>query len=588
MTISSTESRKAYVGNGVTQEFPFPHKFLSGSDLTVYADGVVLSSGYFVTGDGNEDGGTVSFIVAPATGVNIVIVRELAAIQELDLVENDPLPAEAVEDALDRAAMVSQYLSDKIGRAITLADSDVSGASLVLPAPSAGKGLKWNDDASAIVYTQYDPDDYTTSVSTVLAAAAEATAAADAAEAAAATASQYAGVVGVDTFSGNGATVEFTLSSAPSTEDYTQVFVNGVYQSKGTYGVDDVTLTFSEAPPTGTDNVEVVITTLRYAEEGGIADGDKGDVTVTGNGATWTIDNKAVSYAKIQDVSATDKLLGRSTAGAGSVEEIACTAAGRALLDDANAAAQRSTLGLGTAATAAATDFATAAHNHTGTYQPLATVLTNTTASFTTTLKTKLDGIAEGAEVNVNADWNAGSGDAQILNKPTLGTAAAANLGTGASDAAYGNHAHSGVYEPADATILKSAAIGVSVQGYDADTAKIDAAQSWTAQQTFKELKDTVYTITDGAAFEIDPANGSIQVVTLGGNRTPAATNFEAGQIVMLGIDDGSAYAITWSGVTWVKPGGSASAPTLATSGYTWVLLWKVSTTLYAAEVGKP
>jgi len=41
--------------------------------------------------------------------------------------------------------------------------------------------------------------------------------------------------------------------------------------------------------------------------------------------------------------------------------------------------------------------------------------------------KTKLDGIAAGAEVNVQADWNAGSGDAQILNKPTLGTAAAAN-----------------------------------------------------------------------------------------------------------------------------------------------------------------
>ena len=39
--------------------------------------------------------------------------------------------------------------------------------------------------------------------------------------------------------------------------------------------------------------------------------------------------------------------------------------------------------------------------------------------------KTKLNGIAEGAEVNVNADWNASSGDAKILNKPTLGAAAA-------------------------------------------------------------------------------------------------------------------------------------------------------------------
>jgi hypothetical protein len=39
---------------------------------------------------------------------------------------------------------------------------------------------------------------------------------------------------------------------------------------------------------------------------------------------------------------------------------------------------------------------------------------------FTDADKTKLDGIEEGAEVNVNADWNATSGDAEILNKPTI------------------------------------------------------------------------------------------------------------------------------------------------------------------------
>ena len=41
-------------------------------------------------------------------------------------------------------------------------------------------------------------------------------------------------------------------------------------------------------------------------------------------------------------------------------------------------------------------------------------------ARFTDTEKTKLARIATGAEVNVNADWNATSGDAQILNKPTI------------------------------------------------------------------------------------------------------------------------------------------------------------------------
>lgn len=53
-----------------------------------------------------------------------------------------------------------------------------------------------------------------------------------------------------------------------------------------------------------------------------------------------------ITYAMIQDVSATDKVLGRSTAGAGDIEEIACTAFGRSLIDDANAAAGQATLGV--------------------------------------------------------------------------------------------------------------------------------------------------------------------------------------------------------------------------------------------------
>ena len=68
-----------------------------------------------------------------------------------------------------------------------------------------------------------------------------------------------------------------------------------------------------------------------------------GAVTSTGDGATAITDD-AVTYAKIQNVTGTDKILGRSTAGAGIVEEIACTAAGRAILDDANASTQRTTL----------------------------------------------------------------------------------------------------------------------------------------------------------------------------------------------------------------------------------------------------
>lgn len=53
-----------------------------------------------------------------------------------------------------------------------------------------------------------------------------------------------------------------------------------------------------------------------------ISDGDKGDITVSGSGATWTIDSGVVTYAKLQDISATQRLLGRNTAGAGDAEEV--------------------------------------------------------------------------------------------------------------------------------------------------------------------------------------------------------------------------------------------------------------------------
>jgi hypothetical protein len=60
----------------------------------------------------------------------------------------------------------------------------------------------------------------------------------------------------------------------------------------------------------------------------------------------------------------------------------------------------------------------------------------HTDNNYTNAEKTKLSGIAEGAEVNVNADWTAVSGDALILNKPTLGDSAALNVGNTAGTVA--------------------------------------------------------------------------------------------------------------------------------------------------------
>lgn len=77
------------------------------------------------------------------------------------------------------------------------------------------------------------------------------------------------------------------------------------------------------------------------------------------------------------------------------------------------------------------------------------------TNAFTDAEKTKLAGIADGAEVNVQSDWTAVSGDAQILNKPTLGTAAATDS-TDYATAAQGATADTAV-QPGDlATVATS------------------------------------------------------------------------------------------------------------------------------------
>ena len=87
-------------------------------------------------------------------------------------------------------------------------------------------------------------------------------------------------------------------------------------------------------------------------------------------------------------------------------------------------------------------------------------------------------------------------------------------------------------------------------------------------------MTEEVYVLT-GTTPDLDPDLGTIQTWALTANSTPVDT-LTAGQSLTLMIDDGSAYSITWPTMTWV--GGSA--PTLATIGYTVVVLWKVGTAL--------
>lgn len=107
-----------------------------------------------------------------------------------------------------------------------------------------------------------------------------------------------AGNISATNYSGDGSTVAFTLASDPGTENNTFVWVSGVYQQKNTYSVSGTTLTFSSAPASGTNNIEVLIVST-------LPIGTPSDGTVT----TAKIADGNVTTAKIADGNVTSAKL---------------------------------------------------------------------------------------------------------------------------------------------------------------------------------------------------------------------------------------------------------------------------------------
>ena len=103
--------------------------------------------------------------------------------------------------------------------------------------------------------------------------------------------------------------------------------------------------------------------------------------------------------------------------------------------------------------------------------------------------------------------------------------------------------------------------IGTDVQAYDADTAKTDVAQTFTAGQ-----RGEITALTDGSTITPDLSDSNNFSVTLGGNRTLAnPTNITAGQSGSIFVtQDGTGSRTLAYGSYWDFAGGTA--PTLSTT----------------------
>ena len=181
------------------------------------------------------------------------------------------------------------------------------------------------------------------------------------------------------------------------------------------------------------------------------------------------------------------------------------------------------------------------------------------------------------AGVNADATAAAASATAAAASASAAASTAGAALWVSGTSYAEGDAAISGIdYLTYRANTATSGTTDPSASG---DWVQINITATSTNTLTNKTIRDTVYALT-GTAF--DATNGAVQTKTLSANTT-FTDSLSSGDAIVLQLEAGASYTVTWPTMTWVTSGGNV-APTLTAKDT--LVFWKVSTTLYGAYTG--
>ena len=500
MTVSSTNTKNSYSGDGSTTVFAYTFKIFDDDDITVIlrtnATGgeTVQTKGthYSVSGVGSAGGGNITFVTAPASGITVVLIRETALTQSTDYTPNDPFPAASHEDALDKLTLIVQDQQEELNRSIKVSKTNTIGSTEFTIGASDRANKVFAFDSSGNFSVTQEIGTYKGTDTTVTTSAYSArdivksTTAAQLNNVYIATQDSPAGISLTNTTYWQLLIDAVSAAASASAAAASAVTASGHADDAETaQAAAEAAQSAAETAKTGAETAETNAETARdaalAAQAAAELAADNFDDTYLGAKASDpTVDNDgdALTAGDLYFNTTSNQLkvyTGSAWVAAALVAADFLTVANN-LSDVASASTARTNLGLGTAATTASTDYATAAQG----------------------------ALADSA--------------------------------------------------------LQSADIGSTVQAYDADTAKLDVAQTFTAAQT-----GSTQTASVSGATTLDFSTYQNFVLTLTGNLTLSNPTTETvGQSGFIIFSQTAGYTVSL-GTEYETAGGAGI--TLSASG---------------------
>lgn len=574
--ISNVVRRAVYAptGAGGVGPYSFTFEILAATDISVFKDDTLLTltTHYTVTIAANGTGSvtitSAGLALAPVSPTQYAIVGNRTIARTSDFVTGGDFFANTLNDELDQQTIFAQQNAEGLNRALQAPQTDPTSINMTLPSKTARALKTLSFDANGNPTPGVSASDVANAVTNATNAANSATAAAASAASAASSSSSASG-------SASTATTQAGISTAQAVISTTQASAASASAASASASASTAT---TQAGNASTSASNAASSASAAASSAASASSSATSATNAQTAAEAARDQTLASFDSFDD-----RYLGTKTSDPSVDNDGNALIAGALYFNSVDGIVKVYTGSAWVAAYVSGSGFlATTGGTMTG----------NIVFAGGQTFSGTGDVTGQASSVDNEIVLFSSTTGKVIkratttgLIKATSGVIAAATAGTDY------------LAPPSGTAILKAAAGGAlanAVAGTDYVTptgAETLTNKTLTDPAIIGTILEDIFTITDGAAFEVDPGNGSIQLVTLGANRTPKATSFVNGEAVTLMVDDGTARTLTWTDSTWGGSGvvwktDSGSAPTLNTTGYTVIVLWKVSGQVYGARVG--